>query len=308
MPSPIEAMTMSEAVLSPNEIIDASSPLYLSETRCWSEQKYLKPAVVLRPKSVPALQRVVQALYDSQLDFAVRCNGVGSSSAEDVVLSMRAFNGFEFDPVAETITIGAGQTFGDVERKMEELAPGYAMLSARVPWVGVSGMTLTSGISWLSHEFGLAYDPQNLLDAQVVLRDGRVLWASAAPDLLWALRGGGGNFGVVTAFKLRVRRYPSNIFVGMIMYPNPAVEIVSKAVSDFVTRNKDPKIGMNVFVLTSQSKFFAAPTDSIGLMLYDANGLEHGRSEQGFKWALDIPGALDMTASMTLAQYNKLQG
>lgn len=113
---------------------------------------------------------------------------------------------------------------------------------------------------------------------------------------------------VVSAFKLQARRYPSDIFVGMIMYPAPAVEVISRAVSDFVTRTADPKVGMNVFVLSSQSKFFATPVDSIGLMVYDANGLEHGRSEEGFKWALDIPGAVDMTDSMTLAQFNNLQG
>lgn len=123
---------MSGAILSADEIIDASSPLYTSETQCWSEQKDLKPAVVLRPKSLPALQRVVRALYDSDLDFAVRCNGVGSSSAEDVILSMTAFNNVQFDPVAETVTIGAGQTFGDVERKMEVLAPGYASMTSSI--------------------------------------------------------------------------------------------------------------------------------------------------------------------------------
>jgi cysteine desulfurase len=67
--------------------------------------------------------------------------------------------------------------------------------SARAPFVGVGGSILTAGISWLSHEFGLESDPQNMLDAHVVFLDGRIVWASEEPDLLWAFRGGEGDFG-----------------------------------------------------------------------------------------------------------------
>ena len=59
----------------------------------------------------------------------------------------------------------------------------------------MTGSALVGGLSWLSHEFGMISDPQNLLDMQIVLADGRVLWASEEPELMWALRGGGGNFG-----------------------------------------------------------------------------------------------------------------
>lgn len=69
------------------------------------------------------------------------------------------------------------------------------MVGARCPYVGVVGSTLTGGLSWLSHEFGLSSDPHNLLDALIVLADGSLTWASNDPGLLWALRGGGGNFG-----------------------------------------------------------------------------------------------------------------
>jgi FAD/FMN-containing dehydrogenase len=68
-------------------------------------------------------------------------------------------------------------------------------ISARCTYVGVGGSIITGGISWLSSEYGLASDPQNMLDAQVVKPNGQVVWASAEPDLLWALRGGGGGFG-----------------------------------------------------------------------------------------------------------------
>lgn len=71
----------------------------------------------------------------------------------------------------------------------------FSVLGARQPYVGVAGSILGGGLSWLSHEYGLMSDPDNMLDAQIVLADGRAIWAQEEPDLLWALRGGGGNFG-----------------------------------------------------------------------------------------------------------------
>jgi hypothetical protein len=76
-----------------------------------------------------------------------------------------------------------------------ELCIDLTVVGARCPFVGVGGSILSGGISWVSHEFGLSSDPQNLLDAHVVLENGSSIWASEDPDLLWALRGGGGNFG-----------------------------------------------------------------------------------------------------------------
>lgn len=70
-----------------------------------------------------------------------------------------------------------------------------AVVGARCPYVGVIGSTLHGGLSWLSHELGLGSDPPNLLDAQIITADGRLRWASEESELLWALRGGGGNFG-----------------------------------------------------------------------------------------------------------------
>lgn len=119
-----------EKLLGPDEIIDQASPAYRRETRCWAAQKDRHPAVVLRPKTLPKLQSTLHYLYASDLDFAVRSGGVGSSSAKDVVLSMTAFDGFNFDKDEETVVVGAGQLWGDVDRKMAESASGYAGMSA----------------------------------------------------------------------------------------------------------------------------------------------------------------------------------
>lgn len=183
-------------------------------------------------------------------------------------------------------------------------------------------------ISWLSHEFGLGTDPQNLLDAHVVLPDGRSLWASTEPDLLWALRGGGGNFGgqailypldndskyatVVTSVKVRARKYAPSICSCVIMFKNESLPILSKAVSKFTKQASDPKLALHVFImdLTQQSLRGEAPQVGIAALIFDAHGEEHAKSEAGFKWLFEIEGAVvtSPTANMSLRQVNDLQG
>ena len=114
-----------EAILSSDEILSVTSPGYVAETRCWAAQKSLQPPFVLRPTSIIALQRTVKYLCESDLDFAVRCSAAGSSSGQDVNVSMSAFNDFQFDASTEVVTIGAGQSWGDIERKLAEIAPDY---------------------------------------------------------------------------------------------------------------------------------------------------------------------------------------
>ncbi|EEH23592.2 cysteine desulfurase, mitochondrial [Paracoccidioides brasiliensis Pb03] len=294
--------------LSDDEILESSSEKYAAETTFWSTYKNPKPHLVLRPKSLPALQKTVQYLCGLDLDFAVRSGGNNTAGAKDVELSMKAFDSFEYHPESETITIGAGQTWGEVDRKLEEAAPGFTVLSTRVPFVGVAGSLLVGGFSWFSGEFGLCSDPQTLLDAHVVLPDGRTLWAATEPDLLWALRGGGGNFGVVSTFKLKVYRCSQKIHAGTIAFPRTAMKAVSQGVSDFASRYTDPKIAAHVSVTN-----FASPDDQneatkpdVTMHIFDSHGEEHARSELGFKWAFDIEGAVDMTKELKIREVNEL--
>jgi FAD/FMN-containing dehydrogenase len=117
-------------LLSKDEIIEPSSPLYAQETRVWASQKQQNPSVVIRPRSILSLQTTLQYLCNSTLDFSIRSGGLGSSSAKDAVVSMTAFSEVVFNPEEETVLVGAGQTWGEVDRKLAELAPGYVgMLS-----------------------------------------------------------------------------------------------------------------------------------------------------------------------------------
>jgi hypothetical protein len=161
----------------------------------------------------------------------------------------------------------------------------------------------------MSSEYGLSSDPQNMLDAHIVLMDGTVKWASEDPELLWALRGGGGRFGVVTAFKFRAYKYPSNVYSGMILYGQEALPVLAKEVERFARENEDPKVAMNFYCLNMSHGGFVGKevVPGMAVLVYDAHGEEHGR-EEAFKWALEIPGAVDTTRAMSYREVNQLSG
>ena len=115
-----------EKILKPVEIVHHGSPTYEQETKVWSANKFGAPAIVLKPKSLESLKKIVPYLYSQDLDFAIRSQGFGDSSASDVVLNISAFDQIDFDSSDETVVLGAGQSWGEVYKKLESVAPGYA--------------------------------------------------------------------------------------------------------------------------------------------------------------------------------------
>ena len=133
MASLAEFRSAMENILSPEEVLDESSPSWEIETQAWSAQLDRQPLIALRPSSLESLQSVMKPLYNSGLDFAIRTSGTGSSSAKDVILSMSAFNNFEYNHEQQVAIVGAGQLWGDVDRRMQQEAPGYAGTSPLDP-------------------------------------------------------------------------------------------------------------------------------------------------------------------------------
>lgn len=123
-----------KTLLDAEEIIEPSSPSYRSESLTWAAQKDLHPRLVVRPTTLKSLSDILAYLSTTPLDFAVRSQGFGSSSAKDVLISMTAFDAFQFDRENEVVTVGAGQTWEGYYKKMEAVAPDYAgILSLREP-------------------------------------------------------------------------------------------------------------------------------------------------------------------------------
>lgn len=166
------------------------------------------PAVIVRPKNTDEIAGAIRFAQDNQLKLSVRSGGHGATglSTNDggLVIDLSHFNSVEvLDPAQRLVRIGTGAKWGDVA---QALAPhGLAISSGDTNSVGVGGLTLGGGIGWMVRKYGLTID--SLEAAEIVTADGRTLRVSANehPDLFWAIRGGGGNFGVVTYFDFRAQ-------------------------------------------------------------------------------------------------------
>ena len=194
------------------------------------------PAYVLRPSDVPDVQAAVEFAVNSGLPLAVRGGGHSfagfSTNDSGVVIDLGGLADVEIiDHDRHAVRIGGGATWGQVAAA---LAPHrLAISSGDNKRVGVGGLTLAGGIGWKVRRFGLALD--NLVGADVVTGDGEVVRASASehPDLFWAIRGGGGNFGIVTAFEF-VAHDTTDVFFGMISFPASEAGIVLRGWADYL--------------------------------------------------------------------------
>jgi hypothetical protein len=115
---------------------------------------------------------------------------------------------------------------------------------------------------------------------------------------------------VATALKLKVFRYTSSIYSGQIIIPKEALHVLAKRLSDWAAMNDDPKTALHLYCLDlTQSAYTGQDSNpGIAMLVFDANGEEHGRSDAGFKWALDIEGAIDLTKTMTYREVNQQGG
>ncbi len=202
------------------EIILPGGAEYARARAVWNGMIDRRPACIAVCRSVSDVQRAVQFARANNVTLAVRGGGhnaAGLASVDDgLVIDLRAMRDVVVDPARKVARAGGGATWADFDRATA--AHGLAATGGAVSTTGVAGLTLGGGLGWLMRSYGLACD--NMAAAEVVTADGRVLRASASenPDLFWALRGGGGNFGVVTSFEFRLHEV-STVLGGLLIYP-----------------------------------------------------------------------------------------
>jgi FAD/FMN-containing dehydrogenase len=189
-----------------------------------------RPALVARCTGVADVIAAVNFARENELVVAVRGGGhsVPGYGVCDggIVIDLTPMKGIWVDPVARTARAQAGVTWGEFDRETQQF--GLAVTGGRVTHTGISGLTLGSGSGWLERKLGLTAD--NLLSAEVVTASSEFLKASESEneDLFWGLRGGGGNFGIVTSFEYQLHPVGPIVVGGMLLYPfSKAKELLS---------------------------------------------------------------------------------
>jgi FAD/FMN-containing dehydrogenase len=194
---------------------------YEEGRKVWNGNIDKRPGLIARCTGVADVIAAVDFARTHGLLVAVRGGGhnaAGYATCDGgIVIDLTPMKGIRVDPTRRTVQVQAGATWAELDRETQVF--GLATTGGTVSNTGVSGLTLGGGEGWLQGQYGLTCD--NLLSADVVTADGRFLRASATEnaDLFWALRGGGGNFGVVTAFEFQLHPVGPMVLGGMVLHP-----------------------------------------------------------------------------------------
>ena len=209
-------------------VVRAEDEDYDRERSIWNGAHDRRPAVIVRCAGVADVIRTVDLARTEGLPLAVRGGGhsiPGFSTVDGgIVLDLSQMRGIQVDPARRTATAQAGCTWKDLDAETQQF--GLATTGGLVSSTGVAGFTTGGGIGWLMRKHGLASD--NLIGADLVTADGQFVHASASErsDLFWGLRGGGGNFGVVTSFEFQLHQVGPTVLSGLAFYPADEAEQV----------------------------------------------------------------------------------
>jgi len=218
-----------------------------------------RPALIAQCDSVTDVQQAVLFGRRCELDIAVRGGGhsvAGKALADGgLVIDLRRMNAVTVDPVARTAVVGGGATMSHLDRATQP--HGLVTTGGRVSSTGVGGFTLGGGSGWLERKFGLACD--NLLAVELVTADGSLVRASddENPELFWALHGGGGNFGIATAFTFRLHPLAS-VTAALLLWSPEAAPAVMRAYRDFMRKAPD-EVGGGAIFITGPEEAFVPP-------------------------------------------------
>jgi FAD/FMN-containing dehydrogenase len=269
-----------------------------------------RPAVIARSTSTADVVAAVNYGREHGLPIAVHGGGHGVAGHAvcdgGVMIDLRPMQAIEIDPRRRTARAQAGLRWREFDAATQE--HGLAVTGGRMSTTGIAGFTLGSGSGWLERKFGLSAD--NLLSAEVVLANGDVVNASEEenPDLFWGLRGGGGNFGVVTTFEFRLHAVGPIVLGGMVMHPGPRAREVLHFFREFMAQAPD-EVGAAVALLTAPPEPFvpepARGKPAVGIVVCYAGELEEG--ERALAPLREFgPPAVDLVQAMPYAAVQQL--
>ncbi len=213
---------------------------YDQARQVWNSMINKQPGLIVRCAGVADVINCVNFARNNNLLVSVRGgahSAAGNATCDGgIVIDLSRMKGIRVDPVKQTAHAQGGALWKDLDRETQ--AFGLATPGGTVNDTGIAGLTLGGGLGWLTGKYGLSCD--NLLSADVVTADGKFLTASATqnPDLFWGLRGGSGNFGVVTSFEYQLHSV-SQVLGGMLIYPRDQAREVLRFYRDFSSQSPD---------------------------------------------------------------------
>ena len=266
------------------------------------------PALIVRCTGVADVIAAVNFARDNELVVAVRGGGhsiPGYAVCEGgIIIDLSPMKGIWVEPNEQTARAQAGVTWDEFDRETQQF--GLATTGGRVTHTGIAGLTLGSGSGWLERKYGLTLD--NLISADVVTADGRFLRASESEnaDLFWGLRGGGGNFGIVTSFEYRLHQVGPMVLGGLLLYPFSKAGELLRFWRDYMEEAPDELGGAPAIITAPPAPFVPEHMKgklTAGLIVFYA-----GSPEEGAEWVRPLkefgPPEVDLVEPMpyTVAQ------
>ena len=287
------------------DVIMPGDETYDDVRALWNGAFDKRPAVIARCRTTDDIVEVVRFARESGLPLAVRGGGhslAGLSACDDgVMLDLSLMRDVVVDPETRTATAQPGATWADFDAATQ--AHGLASTGGLISHTGVAGLTLGGGIGWLMRKHGLAAD--NLSAAEVVTADGSIVRASGSdePELLWGLRGGGGNFGVVSSFEFHLHPVGPMVVGGLMAFPLDRGRAVLQAYRAWAAELPDEFTTMAAVIAAPPAPF--VPSELVGTRLVGIPGSWCGDVEAGLaalapmrelKPAIDVFGPIPYTA------------
>ncbi len=264
------------------DVLVAGDDGYDAARAVWNAMIDRRPAAIVRPIDSADVRQAVLAAVANGLPVSIRGGGhnVAGHAVGDgaLMIDLSGLRAVDVDPDAHVAHVAGGATWGDVDRASQ--VHGLATPGGLISDTGVGGLTLSGGIGWLRSAYGLAID--NLVGAEVVTADGSIVEATPdgpAADLLWALRGGGGNFGVVTRFDFALHPVGPTVYFGGPVY---ALEGGAGPISfwrDFLADKHDRVGSLVEFSTIPATPDF--PTDAWGRRVFTVAALFAGDADEG---------------------------
>jgi FAD/FMN-containing dehydrogenase len=268
-----------------------------------------RPSLIAQPATTEDVQNSVR--FGRQNNLLTSVKGGGHSASGHAIadggleIDLSLLKGITVDPEKRTAVAEGGVCWGELDAATQ--AHGLAVTGGRIPSTGIGGLTLGSGSGWLERKLGYTVD--NMIGAEIVTADGEVLHASESEntELFWGLRGGGGNFGVVTRFEYRLHPIGPMVFGGMLIFPRPRAVELMKAYRDFIEKAPDDVCGAVALLCAPPLDFVPEPMHGmpiLAMIICYTGKPEDG--EAAIKPLLDLQPVMNMTQPMPYLEVQKL--